>query len=525
MKYKFTELVDIPRLQELTDNLYKSSFIPSAIIDMEGVVLTESGWQRICTDFHRRHPEIEKECIKSDVSIHDRLAAGESFAMYKCPRGLLDASSPVLIDGEHVANVFVGQLFTEPPDASTENFFREQARKFGFDEPEYIKAFQEVPVYPVEKFRDVLRFLSNLVKLVVDIGLARKKELDAMATLRYFNELMQYIISHAQSAIAVHDRDMKYIYVSDQYLLQYNVKEKDVIGKHHYDVFPDLPQKWRDVHQRVLAGAVEGKDEDPYVREDGSVDWTRWECRPWYESDGSIGGLIVYTEVITERVEEKEKIRRALKEKEVMLQEIHHRVKNNMQIIYSLLNLQAKGIEDSAVRAMFEESRNRINSMALIHEKLYRSKDLAHVDFKEYLKSLVAGIAETYKRSDVVLSVEMEPICLDVNVGIPCGLIVNELVSNSFKYAFPVKRNDEKTGTIKVEIVKKDEANFVLSVADDGVGFSAGVDLGNPATLGLQLVNVLVKQIYGTIELSRTKGTRFSVTFPTTREERVDGNG
>ncbi|MEW6602455.1 MAG: PAS domain-containing protein, partial [Nitrospirota bacterium] len=98
------------------------------------------------------------------------------------------------------------------------------------------------------------------------------------------------------------DRDMKYIYVSDNYLEQYKVKEKDVIGKHHYDVFPDLPQKWRDVHQRVLAGAIERGDEDPYDREDGSVDWTRWECRPWYEYNGSIGGLIVYTEVITERV-------------------------------------------------------------------------------------------------------------------------------------------------------------------------------------------------------------------------------
>ncbi|MHB8843951.1 MAG: PAS domain S-box protein [Nitrospirota bacterium] len=119
--------------------------------------------------------------------------------------------------------------------------------------------------------------------------------------LAHMHGLMQYVISHAQRAIAVHDRELRYIYVSDQYLRQYNVKEHDVIGKRHYDVFPDLPQKWRDVHQRVLAGAVEGRDEDPYVRADGSVDWTRWECRPWYESDGSIGGLIVYTEVITER--------------------------------------------------------------------------------------------------------------------------------------------------------------------------------------------------------------------------------
>jgi PAS domain S-box-containing protein len=128
--------------------------------------------------------------------------------------------------------------------------------------------------------------------------------------LIHAHDLMQYVISHAQGAIAVHDRDLKYLYVSEQYLKQYNVKEKDVIEKHYYEVFPDLPQKWRDVHQKALAGEVSGKDEDSYEREDGTVDWTRWECRPWYESDGSIGGIIVYTEVITRRVLEKEELKK-----------------------------------------------------------------------------------------------------------------------------------------------------------------------------------------------------------------------
>ena len=115
------------------------------------------------------------------------------------------------------------------------------------------------------------------------------------------NDLMDYVISNARSAIAIHDRDLKYIYVSKRYLKDYKIKEQNVIGKHHYEVFPDLPQKWRDVHQRALTGEVISAEEDSYYREDGSVDWTRWECRPWYESDGSIGGIIIYTEVITDR--------------------------------------------------------------------------------------------------------------------------------------------------------------------------------------------------------------------------------
>jgi PAS domain S-box-containing protein len=119
--------------------------------------------------------------------------------------------------------------------------------------------------------------------------------------LIHFDALMRYIIEHDRSAIAVHDKDLKYIYVSQRYLADHKLKEQDVIGRHHYEVFPDLPQRWKDIHQRALAGEVSSAEDDPFIRPDGSVDWTRWECRPWYEADGSIGGIIRYTEVITER--------------------------------------------------------------------------------------------------------------------------------------------------------------------------------------------------------------------------------
>jgi len=116
--------------------------------------------------------------------------------------------------------------------------------------------------------------------------------------LLHAHDLMRYIIAHNRSAVAVHDRELRYIYVSQRYLDDYRVQEKDVIGKHHYEVFPDLPQKWRDVHQKALQGEIISAEDDPYEREDGTVDWTRWECRPWYEADGTIGGIIIYTEVI-----------------------------------------------------------------------------------------------------------------------------------------------------------------------------------------------------------------------------------
>jgi two-component system, cell cycle sensor histidine kinase and response regulator CckA len=184
LKYPFKELLDIPKLQELTDDLYRATGIPSTIVEMTGDVLTSSGWQSICSDFHRKHPLSEKECIESNLRHRKRLDDGEPFVIYRCPRGLIDASAPVIIENEHVANVLTGQLFTEPPDAVQEEFFRQQARKFGFDEAKYMEAYRRIPVLPEERFRSVLQFLAKMAQMIADIGLSTKHERDALRELR-----------------------------------------------------------------------------------------------------------------------------------------------------------------------------------------------------------------------------------------------------------------------------------------------------------------------------------------------------
>ena len=216
-----------------------------------------------------------------------------------------------------------------------------------------------------------------------------------------------------------------------------------------------------------------------------------------------------------------EHIAHALQEKTVLLQEIHHRVKNNLQVVYSLLDLQAKGIADPATRIKFEESRNRVMSMALIHEKLYQAQDYSSIDVKEYLRSFVVDLAETYNRPEVDLRVEMEPLSLDVTVAIPCGLIVNELVSNSFKYAFPAGRK----GVIRLGIARDSAGQNVLTVADDGIGFPPEVDFRHTLTLGLQFVTVLAGQLRGTIALVPGEGTKFTIAFPGTVKNKGVKNG
>lgn len=176
-------------------------------------------------------------------------------------------------------------------------------------EPEVVEKTEGISSYGyiVKNSGETVMLAS--IKMAFRLFDAKMKEKEHKAALLHSHEMLSYIIEHNQSAVAVHDKEMNYIYVSQPYLNQYNVKKRDVIGRHHYEVFPDLPEKWRDVHRRALAGEVLKGEEDPYERDDGTIDWTRWECRPWYESDGSIGGIIVYTEVITKERLNKDHIR------------------------------------------------------------------------------------------------------------------------------------------------------------------------------------------------------------------------
>jgi len=248
-------------------------------------------------------------------------------------------------------------------------------------------------------------------------------------------------------------------------------------------------------------------------RKDGSTFDSEHSITPIEDDEGVVVSHVCVVRDISERKRAEEVVSRALGEKTVMLKEIHHRVKNNMQVIHSLLGLQAKAVKDAATRAMFEERRDRVLSMALIHENLYRSDDLSSIDFKKYLQRLVSGISESYQRPDIRLLVVMEELALDITAAIPCGLIVNELVSNSLKHAFPGGR----AGQITLGLRPQGEGLLTLVVEDNGIGFPAEIDFRHTASLGLQLVNVLSGQIHGTLDLVREEGTRFCLTFPPTK--------
>lgn len=217
---------------------------------------------------------------------------------------------------------------------------------------------------------------------------------------------------------------------------------------------------------------------------------------------------------ITEKKLYEEKIESSLKEKEVLLQEVHHRVKNNLQVISSILNLQTSYIDDERVVNILKESQNRIKSMAFIHESLYQANDFSKINFSEYVKNLASNLVYSYRtgHEKINLSLKLKPLTLPLDTAIPCGLIINELVSNALKYAFP----GETRGTVEIQLYLKNN-KVHLEVSDDGTGLPEGIDYKNTASLGLQLVVTLVEQLSATIRLGKTKGTKFVIEFAATQ--------
>lgn len=235
----------------------------------------------------------------------------------------------------------------------------------------------------------------------------------------------------------------------------------------------------------------------------------------WYSKPKKIGdvvaGRVWSFRDVTSRIQMENQIEKSLKEKEMLLKEIHHRVKNNMQVISSLLFMQARKAKDDQVKEILRESQNRIKSIAFVHEKIYQSKDLEQIDYNDYLRKITRHLFDSYlvDPQSVTLELGSKKIFLPIDKAVPCSLIINELISNSIKYAFP----DQRKGIIRI-VFDQVADSYILVYSDNGVGMANDIDFGHTETLGLELVRGLIRQLNGTIELDRTNGTTYTIRFP-----------
>ena len=355
-------------------------------------------------------------------------------------------------------------------------------------------------------------FLQELAEALSE-GFRRMEDLQQLALSE---ERYRTLVETPNFVVMLLDAEGNYLYVSPQI--------EDWLGYTPEEFYRDAHIRQEIVHPDdvVAADSFHNLDqasalhtmEYRWRQKSGRYRWASGAIFPIYESSedkeiNKVSMMQVVVQDITERKEAEEQIHASLAEKEVLLKEIHHRVKNNLQIISSLLHLQSVKLEDEALLRAFDDSQHRIRSMALIHEELYQSGDLARIDFVAYVRRLTDNLFESYgvDESQIGLGVEVDNLLLTIDKAIPMGLIINELVSNSLKYAFPEGRR----GRIGIELHAGEGEPFSLRVSDDGVGLPDEVDVDSAESLGLRLVTSLVGQLRARVSVDRTTGTAFHI--------------
>jgi two-component sensor histidine kinase/CheY-like chemotaxis protein len=276
-------------------------------------------------------------------------------------------------------------------------------------------------------------------------------------------------------------------------------------------IHPDDRQVVQDSIDNTLNQHMPFANDYRIVRPDGTVRILSSKGEVITDPNGKALRIVGTEQDITEQKLADEKIKSSLKEKEMLLQEIHHRVKNNLQVISSLLRLQSRYINDQKSIDIFKETQNRVRSIAILHEKLYQSDDLAKIRFDEYVKILAEDLLYFYEldKSNIKMNIDVEEVSLNIETAIPCGLIIDEMVANSLKYAFP----NGRVGEIKIELHSDDDNKYYLMVSDNGIGISEDIDPEKTDTFGMQLIKYLTKQLKATIELDKDNGTTYNLTF------------
>ena len=336
-------------------------------------------------------------------------------------------------------------------------------------------------------------------------------------------------LSNSPDFCYVFDLDGRFTYMNQALLALWQKTYDEAVGKNFFELEypPDLAGRLQDQIQQVIRTREPLTDETPFEGPTGESRMYEYIFVPIVGKDGVVAGVAGSTRDITDRKqvervlrESEYKLRELLNEKEVLVREVHHRVKNNLQIILSLLNLHAGYTTDGRVLGPLSEAAGRVRTIARLHERLYTSINLAEIEFGEYLRALTDELRELHDRPEITVHVQTEHVIVDFEVAIALGLIANELIVNSFKHAFPSGRGGHVTVTLgylfsDAGIAPSTETRLLrLMVIDDGIGFPPGSEAQDSSSMGLHLVRLLVEQLHAQLDVRTVTGVEFAVTFP-----------
>jgi PAS domain S-box-containing protein len=341
-----------------------------------------------------------------------------------------------------------------------------------------------------------------------------------MQQLKTKEKLNRAIVEHSPIGISLRDRFGRLIMYNQSWLDinaiteaqlkdEMKIRSQFYISDYNREYLKDHITEYESI--LIHGGELYLQDLEFKVQHSGEVRYLSQYFYALTDDNGSVENLVILSEDVTKTHEFTLAIEQSLREKEVLLKELHHRVKNNMQVILSMVKLQAHHIEDPRYREMFKETEDRVRSMALVHEKLYQSQNLEHIDFNDYIHSLLHTMVKSMNLHSHPIEVigEADQCYLDISRAVPCGLLLNELISNAFKHAFP----DGTVGNVSVSIDAQDDEISII-VADNGIGFPQDFDHEHSSSLGMQLVHALVGQLHASIRIEADNGTKITIRFP-----------
>lgn len=386
--------------------------------------------------------------------------------------------------------------------------FNGKTQQFTYEQiaPNGDRSYQEVVLNPIFNEDGTVTEVSGFSHDVTDKKIAEEQTKQQTAKLQSIIENSSHLFWTYHKKYGLTSYNQNYY---NSFIDSYG-KEPELHSSNLFKNNKELDSFWAEKYNEVFKGKkIEFITERTNLK--GQLSIKEVFLSPIYNEDGSVSEVSGMAHDITEKMIAEKELKNSLKEKEILLKEVHHRVKNNLQVISSILNLQSSYIHDEKILTILKESQNRIKSMAFIHESLYQTNDFSQINFSEYVVNLSKNLVHSYLVNNelIELRLDINKVSLNLDLSIPCGLIINELVSNALKYAF---ENQQEKGYILIKL-KTDENYVYLTIADNGKGLPKNLDFRNTESLGLQLVTTLVEQINGTIELEKTKGTSYKITF------------
>ncbi|MBF0517198.1 MAG: PAS domain-containing protein [Nitrospirae bacterium] len=377
-----------------------------------------------------------------------------------------------------------------------------------------INGFMEKGALTSEEFKVSLLLALKTYRDIIALDNSKRQIEKANADNIKTGLQLTTLLASVKDMISIKDIDGRFVLVNKAFSEFIGLDEREIIGKAYEELFPQaFAKKERESDREVLDTLQAVQVEHALTSTKGTI-YIETIKNPICTDTGDVFGAVAVSRDITQRKLLEKQTLSSLKEKEILLKEVHHRVKNNLQIISSLLYLQSIALKNTSPLEVLSESCNRIRSMALVHEKLYKSENLATIDFGQYIMELASDILYSFGQAGgkVTLDIKYDNILLDVEISIPCGLIINELVSNAVKYAFAGNARNNKN-VVRISLNESADGMLSLIISDNGVGIPKDMDIFNTDSLGMKLVNNLVKQIKGRLELSSGAGTEFKITF------------